>query len=69
LKLRLIGPDSCVPGEARGELDEAQLEKLASEPDEPDPDGSWLVIRHPPIWSTTPVSSRWRSVDRRGWLS
>jgi 3',5'-cyclic AMP phosphodiesterase CpdA len=54
--LRLIGMDSTVPGEVHGELDEAQLEALASELVRPAADGTVLVVHHPPIWSTTPVS-------------
>jgi 3',5'-cyclic AMP phosphodiesterase CpdA len=54
--LRLIGMDSSVPGEVHGELDDAQLEALADELTEPAPDGTVLVVHHPPIWSTTPMS-------------
>jgi 3',5'-cyclic AMP phosphodiesterase CpdA len=54
--LRLIGIDSTVPGEVHGHLDEAQLEALADELAEPAADGTVLVIHHPPIWSTTPMS-------------
>jgi len=54
--LRLIGMDSSVPGEVHGELDDAQLEALADELSEPAGDGTVLVVHHPPIWSTTPMS-------------
>jgi 3',5'-cyclic-AMP phosphodiesterase len=54
--LRLIGLDSSVPGEIHGELDEAQLEAVADELVTPAPDGTVLVVHHPPIWSTTPMS-------------
>ena len=54
--LRLIGIDSTVSGEVHGELDDAQLEGLADELAEPAADGTLLVIHHPPIWSTTPMS-------------
>ncbi len=54
--LRVIGLDSSVPGEDHGELDDVQLEALADELAEPAPDGTVLVIHHPPIWSTTPMS-------------
>jgi 3',5'-cyclic AMP phosphodiesterase CpdA len=54
--LRLIGIDSSVPGEDHGELNAAQLEALAGELDEPAADGTVLVVHHPPIWSTTPMS-------------
>jgi 3',5'-cyclic AMP phosphodiesterase CpdA len=54
--LRLIGLDSSVPGEVHGDLDDAQLEALADLLDEPAGDGTVLVVHHPPIWSTTPMS-------------
>jgi 3',5'-cyclic AMP phosphodiesterase CpdA len=54
--LRVIGVDSSVPGAAHGELDEAQLHALASELASPAADGTILVVHHPPIWSTTPMS-------------
>lgn len=54
--LRLIGLDSSVPGADHGELDDSQLERLANELAEPAPDGTVLVVHHPPIWSTTPMS-------------
>ena len=54
--IRLIGLDSSVPGEVHGELDDSQLEALANELATPAPDGTVLVVHHPPIWSTTPMS-------------
>jgi 3',5'-cyclic AMP phosphodiesterase CpdA len=48
--------DSSVPGEVHGELADAQLEALADELDEPATDGTVLVVHHPPIWSTAPMS-------------
>ena len=54
--LRVIGMDSSVPGEVHGELDDTQLEALAGELAEPAADGTVLVVHHPPIWSTTPMS-------------
>jgi 3',5'-cyclic AMP phosphodiesterase CpdA len=54
--LRLIGLDSTVPGEDYGEVSEAQLRAMAEELAEPAPDGTVLVVHHPPIWSTTPTS-------------
>jgi 3',5'-cyclic-AMP phosphodiesterase len=54
--LRLIGLDSSVPDEVHGELTDAQLEALANELAQPAPDGTLLVVHHPPIWSTTPMS-------------
>lgn len=56
--LRLIGLDSSVPGEVHGELDDAQLDALAGELSEPVADGTVLVVHHPPIWSSTPLSER-----------
>jgi 3',5'-cyclic-AMP phosphodiesterase len=54
--LRLIGLDSSVPGEDHGGLDDTQLKALSDELAQPAPDGTVLVVHHPPIWSTTPVS-------------
>jgi 3',5'-cyclic AMP phosphodiesterase CpdA len=54
--LRLIGVDSSVPDEVHGELGDAQLVALADELAEPAADGTVLVVHHPPIWSTTPMS-------------
>jgi len=51
--LRLIGMYSSVPDEVYGELHDAQLHALAVELAEPAPDGTVLVVHHPPIWSTT----------------
>jgi 3',5'-cyclic-AMP phosphodiesterase len=54
--LRVVGLDSSVPGENHGRLDDSQLAALAAELDQPAPDGTVLVVHHPPIWSTTPMS-------------
>jgi 3',5'-cyclic-AMP phosphodiesterase len=54
--LRLIGLDSSVPGEVHGELGDAQLDALADELAQPAATGTVLVVHHPPIWSTTPMS-------------
>jgi 3',5'-cyclic AMP phosphodiesterase CpdA len=54
--LRIIGIDSSVPDADHGELSDAQLEALAGELAEPAADGTVLVVHHPPIWSTTPMS-------------
>jgi 3',5'-cyclic AMP phosphodiesterase CpdA len=54
--LRLIAIDSSVEGADHGELDDPQLEALAHELAEPAADGTVLVVHHPPIWSTTPMS-------------
>jgi 3',5'-cyclic AMP phosphodiesterase CpdA len=55
-ELRVIGLDSSVPGVDYGGLRDAQLEWLALELAVPAPDGTILVVHHPPIWSTTPHS-------------
>jgi hypothetical protein len=47
--LRLIGMDSSVPGEIRGELTAAQLDALANELAEPATDCTVLIVQHPPI--------------------
>ena len=54
--LRVIGLDSSVPDGDHGELDDEQLDWLSRELRQPAPAGTILVIHHPPIWSTTPVS-------------
>jgi 3',5'-cyclic AMP phosphodiesterase CpdA len=54
--LRVIGLDSSVPGAAHGHLDGEQLRWLAAALSQPAPDGTILVIHHPPIWSSTPSS-------------
>jgi 3',5'-cyclic AMP phosphodiesterase CpdA len=54
--LRLIGLDSSVPDAAHGELTDAQLEALSSELASPAAAGTILVVHHPPIWATTPLS-------------
>jgi 3',5'-cyclic-AMP phosphodiesterase len=54
--LRVIGIDSSVPGADHGQLDDSQLHALTAELAEPAPDGTILVVHHPPIWSTTAMS-------------
>jgi 3',5'-cyclic AMP phosphodiesterase CpdA len=54
--LRLVGLDSTVPGVDFGALSDAQLRWLADELAEPAPEGTILVVHHPPIWSTNPHS-------------
>jgi 3',5'-cyclic AMP phosphodiesterase CpdA len=54
--LRLIGLDSSVSDADHGEISDAQLEALAGELADPAADGTVLVVHHPPIWSTTPMS-------------
>ncbi|MFC3983184.1 metallophosphoesterase [Streptosporangium jomthongense] len=53
--LRIVTLDSTVPGEHHGELSADQLEWLASVLTEPAPDGSVLVLHHPPIPSVLPL--------------
>ena len=54
--LRVVGLDSTVAGAHHGELTDDQLRRLATELADPAPDGTVLVVHHPPIWSTTPLS-------------
>ncbi|MEV8637355.1 metallophosphoesterase [Streptosporangium sp. NPDC051023] len=53
--LRIVTLDSTVPGAHHGELSADQLEWLASTLAEPAPDGSVLVLHHPPIPSVLPL--------------
>jgi 3',5'-cyclic AMP phosphodiesterase CpdA len=54
--LRVIGLDSSVPGVDYGELSDTQLQWVAAKLATPAPEGTILVVHHPPIWSTTPHS-------------
>jgi 3',5'-cyclic AMP phosphodiesterase CpdA len=47
--LRIVVLDSSVPGAHHGEVDDAQLAWLESELSTPAPDGTLLVIHHPPV--------------------
>ncbi|MHA7190043.1 phosphodiesterase [Arthrobacter sp. MDT2-16] len=47
--LRVIAPDTSVPGYHHGELDDAQLAWLGAELARPAPEGSILALHHPPI--------------------
>ncbi|OAN33394.1 phosphodiesterase [Microbacterium sp. H83] len=47
--MRVIVLDSTVPGAHWGEVDDAQLAWLASELASPAPEGSLLLIHHPPL--------------------
>lgn len=47
--MRVIVLDSTVPGQHWGRVDEAQLEWLAAELSTPAPEGSLLLIHHPPL--------------------
>ena len=53
--LRVITLDTAVPGKAHGELDDGQLEWLRGELATAAPDGSVLVLHHPPIPSALPM--------------
>jgi 3',5'-cyclic AMP phosphodiesterase CpdA len=53
--LRVIVLDSTVPGAAHGELDSAQLDWLRAELVEPAPDGTLVVLHHPPIPGPVPI--------------
>ncbi|GAA3110613.1 metallophosphoesterase [Streptosporangium carneum] len=53
--LRVVVLDSTVPGAHHGELSDDQLEWLASALATPAPDGSVLVLHHPPVPSVLPL--------------
>jgi 3',5'-cyclic AMP phosphodiesterase CpdA len=53
--LRLITVDTSVPGQVHGELDDSQLDWLRRELATAAPDGSVLVLHHPPIPSALPM--------------
>lgn len=53
--LRVISLDSTVPGAEHGELDDGQLDWLRQELATAAPDGSLLVLHHPPIPSALPM--------------
>jgi 3',5'-cyclic-AMP phosphodiesterase len=53
--LRVITLDTAVPGKAHGELEDGQLEWLRGELATAAPDGSVLVLHHPPIPSALPM--------------
>lgn len=54
--LRLITLDTTVPGSHHGRLDPGQLEWLRGELATPAPDGTILVMHHPPIASVQPLA-------------
>jgi Icc protein len=54
--LRIVVLDSSIPGVAFGELDDAQLARLRAELAEPAPDGTVLVLHHPPLPSVVPIA-------------
>jgi Icc protein len=47
--LRIVTLDTSVPGHHHGEVTEAQLGWLANELSVPEPDGTILVMHHPPV--------------------
>jgi 3',5'-cyclic AMP phosphodiesterase CpdA len=51
--LRIIALDSTVPGEGHGELDDETLRYLRSELETPAPDGTVVLLHHPPV--TSPI--------------
>jgi Icc protein len=54
--LRIIVLDSSIPGLAFGDLDDDQLDRLRAELAEPAPDGTVLVLHHPPLPSVVPIA-------------
>lgn len=62
--LRVIGLDSTVVGFDYGELRDDQLGWLGGQLAIPAPDGTILVLHHPPIWSTTPHNELMALRDR-----
>jgi Icc protein len=55
--LRIVVLDSSVPGVAFGDLDDAQLDRLRAELAEPAPEGTVLVLHHPPLPSVVPIAA------------
>jgi 3',5'-cyclic-AMP phosphodiesterase len=62
--LRIVVLDSSVPGRAYGELGAAQLDRLRAELAQPAPDGTVLVLHHPPLPSVLPVTAAIALQDR-----
>jgi len=56
--LRVVALDSTVPGHDHGELSAEQLEFLAEELRRPAPEGTVLVLHHPPVPSPIASMSR-----------
>jgi 3',5'-cyclic-AMP phosphodiesterase len=52
--VRVIGLDSTIPGHHHGRVEPEQLEWLAAELAEPAPEGTVLVLHHPPLPSPVP---------------
>jgi Icc protein len=53
--LRVIVLDSTVPGAAHGELDQPQLKWLRAQLVDPAPEGTLVVLHHPPIPGPVPI--------------
>jgi len=64
--LRIVALDSTVPGHHHGELADAELERLAAELARPAPEGTVVVLHHPPLRSPVPSVDllRLRGADR-----
>jgi 3',5'-cyclic AMP phosphodiesterase CpdA len=54
--LRIVVLDSSIPGVAFGDLDDDQLDRLRAELADPAPDGTVLVLHHPPLPSVVPIA-------------
>jgi Icc protein len=54
--LRIVVLDSSIPGVASGDLDDDQLDRLRAELADPAPDGTVLVLHHPPLPSVVPIA-------------
>ncbi|MER7702480.1 metallophosphoesterase [Kitasatospora sp. NPDC097605] len=52
--LRIVTPDTSVPGRHHGELDDGQLDWLAAQLAEPAEHGTVLVLHHPPLGGLIP---------------
>ncbi|MCO1653526.1 metallophosphoesterase family protein [Pseudonocardia humida] len=64
--LRIVVLDSSVPGRAYGELSPDQLDRLRAELAEPAPDGTVVVLHHPPLPAVLPVAAAIPLRDRAG---
>jgi 3',5'-cyclic-AMP phosphodiesterase len=61
--LRIVVLDSSVPGRAFGELGDEQLARLRIELAEPAPDGTVLILHHPPLPSVVPIAGAIELLD------
>jgi 3',5'-cyclic-AMP phosphodiesterase len=62
--LRILALDSTVRGHGHGELTEKQLAWLRDQLAEPAPEGTVLVLHHPPLPSVVPQIRRYELRDR-----